>query len=333
MAGSFLNNLAPMQGQPEQAQNRALLQAGLAMQQPINPLTGGDQFTNGIQAGLNSLDAQEALRVTAAQQTFDNNIATGAADLAALTQRQGNVIDTTNAASNTSNAASNTVNAAANTVNAQTGVTNAASTAATVENQDAQAKATLKQAASEFDRLAGKRFSERVLNMATARMRDRLPVDGSGGSGGRTAADVDVMAWKAKMLNMWQQDQQLPAISRRFPASFEAAVERGDLQDEAWTASIVREGSAGSDSLAVVSANTDDAGELGLNMLAAADPQMADQLNKEKPSPEEATQAQQLFGWSGDQWRAAIQANDPQVDRLLKMFPGLHAQAVKSLTN
>lgn len=70
-----LQNLNVFDGTPVNMRNRALLQAGLQMLQPIQP--GGNALTgigSGVAAGLQSLDTSRANAARSEQQGFDNRI-------------------------------------------------------------------------------------------------------------------------------------------------------------------------------------------------------------------------------------------------------------------
>lgn len=78
--GNFLEELPVFDDQPDEARSRAILQFGLGLMQPQNPITGGGPlaaFGNSVQAGLGSLDQDEAKRAAADQQVFQNLISTG----------------------------------------------------------------------------------------------------------------------------------------------------------------------------------------------------------------------------------------------------------------
>ena len=80
MASIFdgLNNLPIFEGRSEEDRRRALLQAGLALTEPQDPLAGGNaltQLAGGVSAGLQSLDITEAKNTATEQQAFDNIIA------------------------------------------------------------------------------------------------------------------------------------------------------------------------------------------------------------------------------------------------------------------
>ncbi len=78
--GNFLEDLPVFDDQPDDARSRAILQFGLGLMQPQNPITGGGPlaaFGNSVQAGLGSLDQDEAKRAAADQQVFQNLITSG----------------------------------------------------------------------------------------------------------------------------------------------------------------------------------------------------------------------------------------------------------------
>ncbi len=79
MASIFdgLNNLPIFEGRSEEDRRRALLQAGLALTEPQDPLAGGNaltQLAGGVSAGLQSLDITEAKNTATEQQAFENII-------------------------------------------------------------------------------------------------------------------------------------------------------------------------------------------------------------------------------------------------------------------
>ncbi len=79
MASIFdgLNNIPIFEGRSEEDRRRALLQAGLALTEPQDPLAGGNaltQLAGGVSAGLQSLDITEAKNTATEQQAFENII-------------------------------------------------------------------------------------------------------------------------------------------------------------------------------------------------------------------------------------------------------------------
>jgi len=71
-----LNNLPIFEGVAQPDRRRALLEAGLAMTQPFDPMTGNNltQITGGVSAGLASLDQSDRKNTFKEQQAFDNII-------------------------------------------------------------------------------------------------------------------------------------------------------------------------------------------------------------------------------------------------------------------
>lgn len=295
---SGLDNLAIFEDTPDPERRRALMEAGLAMMQQ----QGGDggfvsQVGGGVQAGLASLDQQEQQRFNRGQLDFQNMI----------TER-GAVTDERRAGTGE--------------VNAQTGQQVADTGETQVENQDAQAKATLDEKIREWDREGLDRAATRGLVYAKSKYWDRMPTTGS--AAGPTQASVIMQQHMDKMESLWIIDQKKSPIDQEY-------TNKGDplLVDAAWRDVVVREGLAGSEALGLIASDTADAAAMGGNVAAVADPGLASL--KSIATPEEKIQAETAMTWTAEQWREAVRTNDPIADRLLQLFPGLMNQARTAL--
>lgn len=295
---SGLDNLAIFEDTPDPERRRAIMQAGLAMMQQ-QPGGGGfvSQVGGGIQTGLDSLDTQEQQRFNRGQLDFQNMI----------TER-GAVTDERRAGTGE--------------VNAETGQQVAGTGQTQVENQDAQAKATLDEKVRQWNREGLDRAAQRGLDKAKAKYWDRMP---EGGIGGRpSATDALFAEHVAKMNALWDIDQQKSPLEQQFSDKDDDI-----LIDMAWRDITLRKGTAGNEALALMAVGTQDAAEVGVRAAAVADPGLASLANI--ATPEERTQADLAMKWTAEQWQEAIRTNDPIADRLLKLFPGLLRQAQATL--
>lgn len=177
--GNFLEDLPVFEGQPDEAKQRAILQFGLGLMQPQNPITGGGPlaaFSDSVQAGLGSLDQDEAKRAAADQQVFQNLI--------------------------TSRSATDTEN--------RTGILET-SADGTVASQEAASKLGIDTLANDVtEHTVTKALSVAKINLDTAQaewLRRRWTGPPSGSSGGNiTAAMLEDKVIKSQMVNLIRAD-------------------------------------------------------------------------------------------------------------------------------
>ena len=286
---SSLNNLPVFQGVPDQERQRALLEAGLAMMQPYDQLSGSPltQLTGGVSQGLQSLDTSRGERQAQDQLGVQNQLQQGMLnnDVTRTGILQQNA--------NTDQAAS--------------------------EAQATNAAGTLEQAKTEWLEGGGNRDAQKALDYAKAKYYDRMPESGTGGS--LSNADILINKHIAKLNSMWEIDKAKPITEQRFVSKSDPL-----LVDEAWGALTVREGVAGSEALGVISQNTRDAAATGRKLLAATDPNAV--AGQQPRSPEDIQMAQNMATWTKEQWAAVAAGPDnPEINRLLLAFPGVHARA------
>lgn len=286
---SSLNNLPVFQGVPDQERQRALLEAGLAMMQPYDQLSGSPltQLTGGVSQGLQSLDTSRGERQAQAQLGVQNQLQQGMLnnDVTRTGILQQNA-DTDQAAS---------------------------------EAQATNAAGTLEQAKTEWLEGGKSRTAQQALDYAKAKYYDRMPESGTGGS--LSSADIMINKHIAKLNAMWDIDKAKPITEQRFASKSDPL-----LVDEAWGALTVREGVAGSEALGVISQNTTDAAATGRNLIAATDPNAV--AGQQPRSPEDIQMAQNMATWTKEQWAAVAAGPDnPEINRLLLAFPGVRARA------
>lgn len=298
---SGLNDLPVFEGRTDEDTRRALLASGLALMQPVNPLTGGGalgQLGGGIQAGLDSLDTTERKNTALTQQDFLNSIAT-----------RGAVTDERRT----------TVDEAGVPIDQQQADTQKAAEEAAA----ATAKGNLEEEIRQFNRGGLDRAAERALKSSKAKYYDRLP---EAGIAGRATSASNIQAQHiAKMNSLWEIDQAKSPLEQQFDGKDDPL-----LIDSAWRDVVVREGLAGSEALGIIATGGDDAAAIGANVAAAADPGLSGLRGI--PSPEERLKAEEAMGWTAEQWREAVRSNDPLADRLLQLFPGLLRKAKSELS-
>lgn len=296
---SGLTNLPVFEGVPNPERSRALLEAGLAMMQPQDPLRGTDltQLTGGVSAGLQSLDRQRGERKQDEVTAFDQMISGRGADTADrgvdVQQQQ-----------------------------ADTGVLRQEADQTSQEAAAALGQDQLAQAEKEWTENGSNRKATAALANAKAKYWDRMPTEGSEA----TATSLKIAQHLAKMNQMWAADQALPITERRFLGK-----EDPQLIDEAWGALDVRQGLASSEALGIIATNTQDAAQTGQNVLAATDPNAA--TAQPQRTPESDAKANEMAAWTAEQWKAVRDGEEnPEINQLLLMYPGIRARAIALLS-
>jgi hypothetical protein len=235
---SGLSNLPIFEGVDEATKRRALLETGLALMQPQDPLSGGGpvaQLAGGVNAGLASLDEAELQAAQAKQLEFQNLIAQQAAD--ADTTRSG-----------------------ASVTQAEASTSQAATQAQAVENQNLQAIADRDETIRQFDAAEALRDAKVDLDTAQAewlrRRHDGTPLATSGKI---TEATINKSFVESRMENLFRADPDkytLPNGDKNLTL----------LMDQAFLDLHRATGTAGSDQIGFVAEGADDASRIGENI-------------------------------------------------------------------
>lgn len=186
MASIFdgLNNLPIFEGRSDPDRRRALLETGLALTAPQDPLAGGNaltQLSGGVSAGLASLDKTERKNTATEQQAFEN------------------IITGRSAATDETRAEAAQVNAEAAALNSETN------------------KGIAGEAVREFNIRKGLRDAKIDLDKAQAEwLRRRFAGDPSG-AGKVTTALIEESVIEAEMANLLASDPALYTLANGKP--------------------------------------------------------------------------------------------------------------------
>lgn len=297
---SGLTQLPVMNGVPDPERNRALLEAGLAMMQPQDPLEGGGaltQFSGGVNAGLESLDTQRHERQGLDQLATDNILKQGTLDNSvARTEILARDVDSQGVAR--------------------------ARAADTADANAATSSGQLDQAIFEFNVEGADRAADRGLTYAKTKYWNRMPEAG-GLLGNRSEADNVQARHVARMNALWQADQRLGPLEQRFTGKDDPA-----LVDEAWIGVDIVKPLAGNESIPVLSDNPLQAAASGQRSMANAAPHTTS-----RRTPELDVKAEKALSFTKEQWEAIRDnpAGMAEMAEVLNVYPGIRAQAQKLL--